>query len=168
LVSLIGDLGTGIPIIGDVLAASRIGKIVSKAAPLILKGLKVGAIYGMTTGGIALIEKIASGEELTRDDLRNALNVFNGIRMLKHTGFKSPKTKTEVENFGDFKSSTGNKSVKLSQTAIDKISAAEPSKQMRVAKKELIAAHKAKYNDSLPDDKILELYDIPSTTTGKK
>jgi hypothetical protein len=88
--------------------------------------------------------------------------------MLGNTGIKSPKTKTEVKKFGELESVDG-KSISLDKKAIDRISSAKPENQLRTTRKEIISAHKAKYqNDGLRDDQILALYNIPTTTTSTK
>jgi hypothetical protein len=62
--NLLGDAATLIPVVGDTVAAGRAAKAVKKLVPLIMKGIKVGAITGVTQGGMTLLNKIQSGESI--------------------------------------------------------------------------------------------------------
>jgi hypothetical protein len=166
--SVLGDIATVIPGIGEGIQTSRLAKAAAKMGPLLLKGLKAGAIVGIGADGVALLESIANGEKLDVDDYRRMFNILNGARVLNNTGIKSPKTKEVVSEFGEFKSADG-KSIKPNNEALTKIKNAKKSDQLRVAKKEILAAHKAAYgNDGLTDPQILGLYEIPVTTKRSK
>jgi hypothetical protein len=174
------DAGTLIPVVGDGIAVGRATKVAEKLVPLIMKGVKAGAITGITQGGIQLLNKLKSGESLTKDDWRAALNLVNGITTLKNVGIrKAPTTTKATTGFAQMKSKDGTKQITLSDDALKRIKDASVDTRMAKTKEEIVAAHRSAYPDPptptaapdgsvptttrLTDEQILDLYNIPTT-----
>lgn len=99
--NLVLDAGTLIPILGDGLQGQKAIRAMKKAAPILAKAIKTGAIVGVGDAVYNTIDKIAKGESFTISDVRRIINGIQGGITLSRSGLlnqtKGKKT-TKFEN----------------------------------------------------------------------
>jgi hypothetical protein len=91
--NLLLDLGTSLPVFGDILSGKKAIKGIKKAAPILSKAIKAGAIVGIGDAVVNTIDAIAKGESFTISDMRRIINGISGATTIKRTGLLSPRGK---------------------------------------------------------------------------
>lgn len=99
--NLLLDIGTLLPIAGDAISGAKAINAMKKAAPILSKAIKAGAIVGIGDATINTVDKIAKGESFTLSDVRRIINGVQGGITLGRSGLlnqtKGKKT-TKFEN----------------------------------------------------------------------
>lgn len=155
--NLLMDAGTLIPFVGGAAKLGKAGKLITKAAPTLIKA---ASIYGLGDAFINTVKKISSGESFTLDDVRRIVNGISGGITLSKTGLLPAVTKDKSKP-NIFKSNkTGEPDIKVDVDAIKKASKQD---QLIELQSQITANYrKANKNTKLSDDDILKLYDIPT------
>lgn len=132
--NLVLDAGTLIPILGDGLQGAKAVRAMKKAAPVLAKAIKTGAIVGVGDSVYNTIDKIAKGESFTISDVRRIINGISGGVTLSRTGLLN-QTKHRVNVDPDLtikgKPNSGVADVKLSKEQIKEITDAPKAEQMK-------------------------------------
>lgn len=132
--NLVLDAGTLIPILGDGLQGKKAISAMKKAAPVLAKAIKAGAIVGVGDAVYNTIDKIAKGESFTISDVRRIINGISGGVMLSRTGLLN-QTKHRVDvDLGltiKGKPNTGVADIKLSKEQIKEIADTPKAEQMK-------------------------------------
>lgn len=155
--NLLMDAGTLIPFVGGAAKLGKAGKLITKAAPTLIKA---ASIYGLGDAFVNTVKKISSGESFTLDDVRRIVNGISGGVTLSKTGLLPAVTKDKSKP-NIFKSNkTGEPDIKVDVDAIKKA----PKQDQLIELQSQITANyrKANKNTKLSDDDILKLYDIPT------
>lgn len=161
------DLGTLIPVAGDYLSSTKAIKAMKKAAPLLEKAIRLGAIAGVSDAVYNTVDKIAKGESFTISDVRRIVNGVSGAATLGKTGLRNKTTKKVETDPGMFtgkaKGKTKALDIKLEKSEIDEI-LKKPKEDQLIALQTKIAEkyRAARKRTKLTDDEILSLYDIPT------
>lgn len=101
-----------------------------KAAPLLSKAIKAGAIVGVGDAAINTIDKIAKGESFTISDARRLINGISSGVTLKRTGLLTPKgQKTKVGGGFTVPGKNNAAGIDISKSDLDDIMKLESSKR---------------------------------------
>lgn len=132
--NLVLDAGTLIPILGDGLQGAKAVRAMKKAAPILAKAIKAGAIVGVGDAVYNTIDKIAKGESFTISDVRRIINGISGGVTLSRTGLLN-QTKHRIDiNPGltiKGKPNSGVADIKLSKEQISEVMSAPKAEQMK-------------------------------------
>ena len=144
---------------------AKIMKNFPTMAKVLQKAIKAGAIVGVGDAVYNTIDKIAKGESFTLSDVRRIANgVAGGITLGKTGLFNQTKGKRVKTDPSIIKG----KKAEVPEIKLDtkKIEAASKADQLIELQSQVTAGYRAKNkNTKLTDDKILELYDIPTKKT---
>lgn len=155
------DLGTILPIAGDAISGAKAIRAMKKAAPLLAKAIKLGAIVGVSDAVYNTVDKIAKGESFTISDVRRIVNGISGGITLGKTGVLNKATKTVKTNVGTFAGKSGAPDIKLSKSDIEAISNKPKEDQLIELQSKVVDAYRTKKpGTTKTDDQILDLYDI--------
>jgi hypothetical protein len=132
--NLVLDAGTLIPILGDGIQGAKAIRAMKKAAPILNKAIKAGAIVGIGDAAINTIDKIAKGESFTLSDVRRIINGVQGGVTLGRSGLlnqtKGKKT-TKFENI-EIKGN-GIKGLTLTETEIKSLKGIKDPEKLKDA-----------------------------------
>lgn len=132
--NLVLDAGTLIPILGDGLQGKKAISAMKKAAPILAKAIKAGAIVGVGDAVYNTIDKIAKGESFTISDVRRIINGVSGGVTLSRTGLLN-QTKHRIDvNPGltiKGKPNSGIADINLSKKQISEIMSVPKAEQMK-------------------------------------
>lgn len=132
--NLVLDAGTLIPILGDGLQGQKAIRAMKKAAPVLAKAIKAGAIVGVGDAVYNTIDKIAKGESFTISDVRRIINGISGGVTLSRTGLLN-QTKHRVDVDPGLtvkgKPDSGIADIKLSKEQIKEITDVPKAEQMK-------------------------------------
>lgn len=162
--NLLLDAGTLIPGIGSAAKVSKIGKMIKKAAPLLIKAASAAGIADAT---VNTIKKIANGESFTINDVRKIVNGLSAGVALHKTGVLTPgKTTKSMKQHMDIKPTSSNTpSVRLKKSEMESITKLAPEKQMDALSDLLLNKVKAKApNTTLTKDTVLQEFNIPTNS----
>lgn len=132
--NLVLDAGTLIPILGDGLQGQKAIRAMKKAAPVLAKAIKAGAIIGVGDAVYNTIDKIAKGESFTISDVRRIINGISGGVTLSRTGlFNQTKHRVDVDPGLTIKGKpdSGIVDIKLSKEQIKEITDVPKAEQMK-------------------------------------
>lgn len=132
--NLVLDAGTLIPILGDSLQGVKAIRAMKKAAPVLAKAIKTGAIVGVGDAVYNTIDKIAKGESFTISDVRRIINGISGGVTLSRTGlFNQTKHRVDIDPGLTIKGKpdSGVADIKLSKEQIKEITDAPKAEQMK-------------------------------------
>lgn len=132
--NLVLDAGTLIPILGDGLQGAKAVRAMKKAAPVLAKAIKAGAIVGVGDAVYNTIDKIAKGESFTISDVRRIINGISGGVTLSRTGLlNQTKHRVDVDPGLTIKGKpdSGIADIKLSKEQIKEITDAPKAEQMK-------------------------------------
>ena len=159
--NLLLAVGTTIPGAGGVAKSTKVIKAMKKAAPLLQKAIKLGAIAGVSDAVYNTIDKIVKGESFTISDVRRIVNGVSGGITLGKTGVLNKATKTVKTDAGIFTGKSGAPDIKLSKADIEAISNKPKGDQLIELQSKIVDAYRLKKpNTTKTDDQILDLYDI--------
>lgn len=161
------DLGTLLPGVGDLISSTKAIKAMKKAAPLLEKAIRLGAIAGVSDAVYNTVDKIAKGESFTISDVRRIVNGVSGAATLGKTGLRNKTTKkveTDPSMFtGKAKGKTKALDIKLEKSEIDEILKKPKEDQLIALQTKITEKYRAtRKRTKLTDDEILSLYDIPT------
>ena len=132
--NLVLDAGTLIPILGDSLQGAKAVRAMKRAAPVLAKAIKAGAIVGVGDAVYNTIDKIAKGESFTISDVRRIINGISGGVTLSRTGLLN-QTKHRVDVDPGLtvkgKPDSGIADIKLSKEQIKEITDVPKAEQMK-------------------------------------
>lgn len=168
--NLVLDAGTLIPILGDGLQGQKAIRAMKKAAPVLAKAIKAGAIVGIGDAVYNTIDKIAKGESFTISDVRRIINGISGGVTLSRTGLLSPGSKTTKTGGGFTVPGKANAAgIDLSKSDLDNIMKLESSKRVDALEELVIKKWKAQNpNSGKTDQEISDLFDWDNVFTPKK
>lgn len=132
--NLVLDAGTLIPILGDSLQGKKAISAMKKAAPVLAKAIKAGAIVGVGDAVYNTIDKIAKGESFTISDVRRIINSISSGVTLSRTGLlNQTKHRMDVDPGLTIKgkSNSGVADIKLSKEQISEVMSAPKAEQMK-------------------------------------
>lgn len=132
--NLVLDAGTLIPVLGDSLQGKKAISAMKKAAPILAKAIKAGAIVGVGDAVYNTIDKIAKGESFTISDVRRIINGVSGGVTLSRTGLlNQTKHRIDVDPGLTIKGKpdSGIADIKLSKEQIGEIMSAPKAEQMK-------------------------------------
>lgn len=132
--NLVLDAGTLIPILGDGLQGAKAVRAMKKAAPILAKAIKAGAIVGVGDAVYNTIDKIAKGESFTISDVRRIINGISGGVTLGRTGLlNQTKHRVDVDPGLTIKGkpNSGVADIKLSKEQISEVMSAPKAEQMK-------------------------------------
>ena len=132
--NLVLDAGTLIPILGDGLQGAKAVRAMKKAAPVLAKAIKTGAIVGVGDAVYNTIDKIAKGESFTISDVRRIINGISGGVTLGRTGLlNQTKHRVDVDPGLTIKGkpNSGVADIKLSKEQISEVMSAPKAEQMK-------------------------------------
>ena len=157
------DLGTILPIAGDAISGAKTIRAMKKAAPLLAKAIKLGAIAGVSDAVYNTVDKIAKGESFTISDVRRIVNGISGGITLGKTGLFNKTSKTVKSDPGLFKGKNKSDDIKLSKSEIESISSKPKEDQLIELQSKIVEKYRSKNGSTTKtDDEILALYDIPT------
>ena len=157
------DLGTILPIAGDAISSAKAVRAMKKAAPLLAKAIKLGAIAGVSDAVYNTVDKIAKGESFTISDVRRIVNGISGGITLGKTGLFNKTSKTVKSDPGLFKGKNKSDDIKLSKSEIESISSKPKEDQLIELQSKIVEKYRSKNGSTIKtDDEILALYDIPT------
>ena len=132
--NLVLDAGTLIPVLGDGLQGAKAVSAMKKAAPVLAKAIKTGAIVGVGDAVYNTIDKIAKGESFTISDVRRIINGISGGVTLSRTGLlNQTKHRVDVDPGLTIKGKpdSGVADIKLSKEQISEVMSAPKAEQMK-------------------------------------
>ena len=132
--NLVLDAGTLIPILGDGLQGQKAIRAMKKAAPVLAKAIKAGAIVGVGDAVYNTIDKIAKGESFTISDVRRIINGISGGVTLSRTGLlNQTKHRVDVDPGLTIKGkpNSGVADIKLSKEQFSEVMSAPKAEQMK-------------------------------------
>lgn len=157
------DLGTLIPVAGDAISGAKAVRTMKKAAPVLAKAIKLGAIAGVSDAVYNTIDKIAKGESFTISDVRRIVNGISGGITLGKTGLLNKTSKTVKSDPGLFKGKNKSDDIKLSKSEIESISSKPKEDQLLELQSKIVEKYRSKNGSTTKtDEEILALYDIPT------
>ena len=157
------DLGTVLPIAGDAISGAKAVRAMKKAAPLLAKAIKLGAIAGVSDAVYNTVDKIAKGESFTISDVRRIVNGISGGITLGKTGLFNKTSKTVKSDPGLFKGKNKSDDIKLSKSEIESISSKPKEDQLIELQSKIVEKYRSKNGSTTKtDDEILALYNIPT------
>lgn len=113
------DIAGLIPVAGSAAKAGKVTKTITKAAPLIKKGLKAAQMLGYgaaAAGAIETVDNIANGKDFTVDDVRNIAMVLQSVIGGGRSIYRNSAKKAAVKEIA-----AGNpQKIKLSKVATPK------------------------------------------------
>ena len=152
LLNLGMDATMAIPILGGMGKIAKIPERIAKAMPTILKA---ASVYGIGSGTINTLQKIASGEKFTVRDLDAVVNTLTGaVGLGKSGGFGKSKKSMAIKDVDISGSAEGTKSFKLKGTDLEKVETPEAFKKLVVSKA------KAAGDSSVTVENVAERYDL--------
>ena len=132
--NLLLDVGTLLPVAGDAISGAKAIRAMKKAAPILSKAIKAGAIVGIGDAAINTIDKIAKGESFTLSDVRRIINGISGGVTLSRTGLlNQTKHRVDVDPRLTIKGkpNSGISDIKLSKEQIKEITDVPKAEQMK-------------------------------------
>ena len=132
--NLLLDVGTLLPVAGDAISGAKAIRAMKKAAPILSKAIKAGAIVGIGDAAINTIDKIAKGESFTLSDVRRIINGISGGVTLSRTGLlNQTKHRVDVDPGLTIKGkpNSGISDIKLSKEQIKEITDVPKAEQMK-------------------------------------
>ena len=152
LLNLGMDATMAIPILGGMGKIAKVPERIAKAMPTILKA---ASVYGIGSGTINTLQKIASGEKFTVRDLDAVVNTLTGaVGLGKSGGLGKSKKSMAIKDVDISGSAEGTKSFKLKGTDLEKVETPEAFKKLVVSKA------KAAGDSSVTVENVAERYDL--------
>lgn len=161
LLNLGMDATMAIPILGGMGKIAKIPERIAKAMPTILKA---ASVYGIGSGTINTLQKIASGEKFTVRDLDSVVNTLTAaIGLGKSGGFGKSKEEMAIKNVAikGNNSIEGTKSFTLKGSDLEKIETPKALKEL-VAKEAKVAG-----DNAVTVENVAERYDLSKFITER-
>ena len=161
LLNLGMDATMAIPILGGMGKIAKVPERIAKAMPTILKA---ASVYGIGSGTINTLQKIASGEKFTVRDLDAVVNTLTGaVGLGKSGGFGKSKKEMAIKNVAINGNSSieGTKSFTLKGSDLEKIETPEALKKLVVTKA------KAAGDNAVTVENAAERYDLSKFITER-
>ena len=161
LLNLGMDATMAIPILGGMSKIAKVPERIAKAMPTILKA---ASVYGIGSGTINTLQKIASGEKFTVRDLDAVVNTLTGaVGLGKSGGFGKSKKEMAIKNVAINGNSSieGTKSFTLKGSDLEKIETPEALKKLVVTKA------KAAGDNAVTVENAAERYDLSKFITER-